>query len=101
MSIGATDVDDDNYLFNDSNLYDTSENTDKILDEIMISAVHGTFCAAHATQPKGVTAQDLSRLWRIDLETAKRTLEVTTQLQRREDDPSLTRNYKTNDRMLR
>ena len=99
--IEVTDAHEDNYLFNDSNVYDTSENTDKILDEIMISAAHGTFCAAHATQPKGITAQDLSRVWRIDLETAKRTLEVTTQLQRKKDDQSLTRNYKTNDRMLR
>ena len=57
--------------------------------------------ATHAMPPKGVTAQDLSKVWRIDLATAKRTLQVTTQLQRRKDDPSLTRNYKTNDRMLR
>ena len=94
MSIGSTDVHEDNYLFNDSNIPDTSENSDKILDEIMISATH-------AMPPKGVTAQDLSKVWRIDLATAKRTLQVTTQLQRRKDDPSLTRNYKTNDRMLR
>ena len=49
MSIGATDVHDDNYLFNDFNLYDTSDNTDKILNEIIISTAYGTFCAAYAT----------------------------------------------------
>ena len=101
MSIGLTDIHENEYLYNDSNIDDTSENTDKILDEIMISTVHTKFCANHTTPPEGVTAQDLSKVWRIDLITAKRTLQVTTQLQRSKDDLSLTRSYRKNERMLR
>lgn len=46
---------ENNSLFNDSNIYDTSKNTDNILDEIMISAVYTKFCATHATHLRGVT----------------------------------------------
>ena len=48
-----------------------------------------------------VDAKTLSKLWRIDLDAAKRTLEVTTQHQKRTENPKLSRNYGTGDRMLR
>ena len=35
--------------------------------------------AAHAEAPKGVTAQQLSKVWKIDIDSAKRTREVTSQ----------------------
>ena len=54
-----------------------------------------------ASKPKGVSAEFLSKIWRIDVKDAQRTLEVTTQLLKRADDPTLSRNYPTNDRMLR
>ncbi len=54
-----------------------------------------------AGKQKGVDAVLLSKLWRIDLETAERTLGVTSQRVNRTDDPTLSRNYGTNDRMLR
>ena len=57
--------------------------------------------AAHAQKPKGVSAETLSKIWRIDLETAKKTLEVTTQACNRTENPAFTRNYSTNDWMLR
>ena len=35
--------------------------------------------ATHAEPPKGVSAKHLAKVWKIDLESAKRTLEVTSQ----------------------
>ena len=48
----------------------------------------------------GFKASPLSKIWGIDIETAWRTLEVTTKL-RQQDTGSLSRNFSTNDRMLR
>jgi hypothetical protein len=64
------------------------------LDEIMVSA-------ANAGKPKGVAPKHLSQIWKIALKTAERTLEVVSQRSKRTDDPKLSRNYGTNDRMLR
>ena len=49
---------------------------------------------------RGVTPDHLSKLWRIDIEAAKKTLEITTQLRKHEVDDPLTRNFSTNDRMF-
>ena len=54
-----------------------------------------------AGKAKGVDAGHLSKIWRISHEEAKRTLGVTTQLLRRPDVDTITRNYVTSDRMLR
>ena len=52
-------------------------------------------------KPK-VTAQQLATRLNIPIEMAKKTLRVTTQLATRtSNEPSLTRKYRTNDRMLR
>ena len=48
-----------------------------------------------------VDPEHLAKIWRITHDDAKRTLEVTTQLSQRKEDPKLSRNYGTNDRMLR
>jgi len=51
---------------------------------------------------KGVDAKTLSKRWRIPLKMAQRTIEATTQLAVRSVDvPSLSRRFRTNDRMLR
>ena len=64
------------------------------LEDILVSAV--------GSQGKpSVDAKTLGKLWRIDLEAAKRTIEITTQRQKRTKDPKLSRNYGTGDRMLR
>jgi hypothetical protein len=64
------------------------------LDAYMVSAAH--------KRPKiDVDAEHLSKIWRIDLQTAQRTLEVTSQRRKNTPLESLTRNYSTNDRMLR
>ena len=57
--------------------------------------------ATHAEAPKGISSDHLSKVRKIDLESAKRTLDVTTQKCKRSYDPTLSINYSTNDRMLR
>jgi hypothetical protein len=47
------------------------------------------------------TAEHLSKIWRVDIDTAKRTLDVTTQHRQHVPNPTLAKNYTTNDRMLR
>ena len=64
------------------------------LDEILASA-------AHARPRRSVDAEHLSRIWQIDLDTAKKTLDVTSQNVPRASDPTLSRNYAMNDKMLR
>jgi hypothetical protein len=63
------------------------------LDTIMVSATH-------AGKSTGVDPTHLSKIWKIDLKTAERTLDVVSQFSNRTDDPKLSRNYGTNDRML-
>ena len=92
MAAGSTDVHTSNYLFDN---YDTPElfDLEAMLDDVTVSAIH-------TVAPQGINALDLSKVWRIDLETAQRILNVTTQLQHRKDDPSLTRNFKNNNSVI-
>ena len=57
--------------------------------------------AVHTEKPKGVSAELLENIWRIDPETAKRTIRTKTQLNRQDINSELTRNFGTNNRMLR
>ena len=57
--------------------------------------------STHAARPRGVTPEHLSKISRISHEDAKRTIDKTTQTSVRTQDPTLSRNYGTNDRMLR
>jgi multidrug resistance efflux pump len=75
------------------------DNLDSIIDEI--SSTSANIQATMAGRPNGVTAKHLSKVWKIDAETAKRTFEVTRQLRQQKADASLSRNYSTNDRKLR
>ena len=54
-----------------------------------------------ATPSRGVDAKHLAKIWRIDLETAEKTIELTTQRVKRSEGDRLSRNYGTSDRMLR
>ena len=118
MSIGSTNATENKFLYreeeepNDTDsamsIESTEENDEEILDGLFVSATKGEIdldsimiSATHAGKPKGIDAEHLSKVWRIDLEAAQRTLEVTTQHSRRTDNPTLSRNYGTNDRMLR
>ena len=53
--------------------------------------------ATHEKSPKGISADHLSKVWKIDLDSENRTLGVTTQRFKRSDDPTLLINYSTND----
>ena len=57
--------------------------------------------ASHAEKPKGVTPEILMKFWRIDNTTAKQTINVMRQLARQDANTTLSRNFGTNDRMLR
>ena len=57
--------------------------------------------ATNATRPCGVTPEHLSKEWRISPEDARRTIDTTTQTSVQTQDPTLSHNYGTNDRMLR
>ena len=56
---------------------------------------------SHAENPTGVTLEILAKVWRIYNATAKRATNFTTQLARQDVNTSLSRNFVTNDRMLR
>ena len=55
----------------------------------------------NASRPRGVTPEHLSKIWRISQEDARRTINTTTQTSVQMQDPTLSHNYGTNDRMLR
>jgi hypothetical protein len=114
-AIGSTNATDSTYLMDDDSsqsttddveseiedsevemnkLYDDVVGGNVDLDDIMVGATH-------ASKPTGITAEQLSKTWRIDMETAERTIGITSQHNQRVDNPTLSRNYGTNDRMLR
>ena len=115
MSIGATSILDQPYLDDDDDSQDSSEEDDilhddsddefdlKELDDDTNEALIDNFMAstAQAGKTRGVDPKHLAKIWRISHEDAQRTIDVTTQTSTRTDDPTLSRNYSTNDRMLR
>ena len=60
-----------------------------------------TISALSSTKPTGVTPKELSKIFRIDEDRARRTINSTTQRLRRSKNPTLSRRYSTNDRTLR
>ena len=82
---------DSTYMLDD--LYDEATKGRIYLDDIMVSA-------AHERRPKSIDSSYLSKIWRIDLESAKQTLEVMSHHSTRSDNPNISRNFGTNDRML-
>ena len=115
MSIGATSILDQPYLDDDDDSQDSCEEDDishddsddeldlKELDDDTNEALLDNFLAstARAGKTRGIDHKHLSKIWRISHEDAQRTIDVTTQTSTRTDDPTLSRNYSTNDRMLR
>jgi hypothetical protein len=74
------------------------ENDDRFLDEIYEGSIRGKIAldeylvsAAHDKMHGGVDAGHLSKVWKIDVEAAERTLGVTTQESQRTDNPKLSR----------
>ena len=52
------------------------------------------------SKPKGVSPDELMKVWRIDCETAERTLNCTTQLKKQDAAAGISRRFSTNDQML-
>lgn len=63
--------------------------------------INPTVSAANAELPKGVKKEILSKLWSITDDVASNVIDHNTQLNRQNADNSLSRQFSTNDRMLR
>lgn len=81
------ELDDDSFIFN------------KIGDALSVGAA--TISAVVSGKQDGVTADHLSKIWRISYEDADRTLRSTTQLLQHSVHGTLSRNIGTSDRALR
>ena len=104
---------DDEYLVSDVSESDLDQSvgeadSDELLDDLFIDEQQGNInlddilvSSAHARPRKGIDAKHLSKIWRIDLEAAQKTLDITSQASIGKDNPSFSQNYGTNDRMLR
>ena len=115
MNIGATSILDQPYLDYDDDSQDSSDDDDTSqdnsdddfdlteLDDDTNEVLLDNFMASTARAGKtiGVDPKHLSKILRISHEDAQRTIDVTTQTSTRTDDPTLSRNYSINDRMLR
>ena len=51
--------------------------------------------SAAQVRPRSITPEKLSQLWQIDISTAKKTLDITSQHSTRKDDSKISRNYVT------
>ena len=54
----------------------------------------------NTSRPHGVTLEQLSKVWCISLEDARKTIDTTTQTSVWTQNPTLSHNYGTNDCML-
>ena len=95
-SIGSTNVYIEDFLFNVP--LDTINEVSEMGE---IDFEYFSSGATHDEPSKVVSAERLSQVRKIDVDTARRTLDITTQRCKRSDDPTMSRNYSTNDRMLR
>ena len=111
-SIGSTNATSSAYLVDDDNCTlamepstddDSSVGSEQLLDQLYDESLKGEIdlddimlSAAHTGKRKGIDAEHLSKTWRIDVDTAQRTLDITTQSSTRRDNPTLSRNYGTN-----
>lgn len=109
-SVGSTDVgcnDDINEIFGDDVSpftadWDSFEDTlASMLTPAQISFVKAQLDSTEASRPKGVSPALLSKLWMVKEPLAKEAVEQNTQLCRHNEDNELSRQYITNDRMLR
>ena len=116
ISIGSTDVWKSSDLFynsdetskTDTDGVSSDEEDQSDMDWFEDECVNGTFdfdsyllAATSAGHSRGIHPQHLSKVWKISHEDAKRTIDSMTQHSVRTNNPSLSRNYGTNDRMLR
>ena len=94
-----TDDNDDDINSNDYSwiLHELSDSTMSghiDLDDIMVGATH-------ARESKGIDADHLEIFWIIDPAVAQKTLDITLQHSIQKDEPKLSSNYGTGDRIIR
>ena len=61
----------------------------------------GIWPVRHTPFQEKISDEKLSKVWKIDRDSAQRTLDVTSQHCKRKVNPTLSRNYPTGDRILR
>ena len=101
-TIGSSSSQED--LFDGPSIYPIGllENKLKtILSDMEFEGTMAHLNAVRSMSQKGVTAEQLSKIWMIDETLAKGALDKSTQLCKRHTDSNLSRNFSTNDRMLR
>ena len=101
MSIGSCIA--NNNTTEDDMFLDTACNYIDDLDDYFSKDLPSktSISSAHASQPKGVSKSTLSKLWCINEKLAQGAIDSTSQLNRQSADNTLSRNFSTNDRMLR
>ena len=103
--ISDSELEEDKLIYDDSTCNDDDDSFDLSYDLDSDGAqenvdeffTHST----NTSRPCGVTPEHLSKIWRISQGDARRTINTMTQTSVRTQDPTLSRNYGTNDRMLR
>ena len=103
-SVGSCSIDNASCpLFSpmSSDLHNIESKLEPLLTSGELSEVMSTISSASASRSSGVTASRLSKLWMIDESLAEGVIERNTQLRRQNADNTLSRNFSTNDRMLR
>ena len=105
MLIGATTMVEMTNLITDD---DSSSNDDE--DKLLVGDIDANslsidldaifIAGVNASRPGSADAQHLAKVWHISYEDAKRTLDVILQHSIRKQDPMLSQNYGTTDRML-
>ena len=68
--------------------------------ENLVNNIESEISATARTKATGVTPERLSKIWSIDIETAKKTINLTSQHVKHEGSDYFKRRYSTNDRML-
>ena len=72
-----------------------------VLNPEELEYVEAKVSSALASRSRGVSKEFLSKLWLVPENLAEEAIERNTQLRRQSKDDTLSRNYATNDRMLR
>ena len=105
-SIGSCNVSKDDHIFESevpiSSTWDEMESVLKHhLDENQIKLIESEIASLHATRSKGVSKETLSKIWLVSEDLAQGAIDRNTQLVRHSSENIMSRQYSTNDRMLR
>ena len=103
-TIGSTHTTEHCALFSEplvAELHQLEEDMRVSLGNEAVASIKSAIGAIQASRSKGVSKQHLSKIWLIKEDDAQGAIDHTTQLCRHHADNSLSRQFSTNDRMLR